>query len=76
VLETDYDSYAVVYNCFPIPSSNRIRENLWVLSRTNYIDDEEIEDRVKDLIDEYFDEDSLWLTQQGEMYVLFFRDKS
>jgi hypothetical protein len=68
-LETDFDKYAVVFSCYPIPNTIQIMESFWLLSRKNVVDDEKTKNRTAELIEQYFDKKYIRVTKQGDVYV-------
>lgn len=64
VLATDYDNYAVVWSCSEI-ILNRHAEFLWVLTRDPFVESDQIQDKIDDVLDAYFERDSIRVTYQG-----------
>ncbi|XP_062557077.1 uncharacterized protein LOC134221928 [Armigeres subalbatus] len=66
VLDTDYENYSVVWSCESV-EENRSRESFWLLSRSRQLSqDEQVEEKVNDIIQKYIDPEQIRITDQSE----------
>lgn len=65
ILSTDYDNYAIVYNCEA--RDEKAKEWFYLISRSTTLSDD-VKDKVEALVDQYFDRNnSLFVIEkQGE----------
>lgn len=64
VYDTDYTTYAVVYNCEDLPTEMK-RESLWILSRGPVLS-MLVSSKVDAIIDDNFQKASLRITEQDK----------
>ena len=46
ILDTDYDSYTVVYACFPVAGGTAISEDAWILSRERTLEQSKVDQLI------------------------------
>lgn len=66
VLNTDYENYAVVYSCEPLPDKKR-KDNLWVLTRDPLIIPSDAKSAIDFSVDKYFDRSVIRVTRHGQV---------
>lgn len=65
-MSTDYDNYAIVWGCTPLPENQR-RENFWALTRQPFMVLDNIQRLINAVIDNNFERNLVRQTRQGIM---------